>query len=71
MIVSRELVASFCNPPISGQALADRLTDGGHRGRAYEPYGPQFSAWWWAEVLSVDRHPNAEKAHRLAVFHGK
>ena len=61
MIVPESWLRSFCNPPISGQALADRLTMAGIEVEAYQPYGPQFSGVVVGEVLSVDRHPNAEK----------
>ena len=61
MIVPESWLRSFCNPPIPGQELADRLTMAGVEVEAYEPYGPQFSGVVVGEVLSVDKHPNAEK----------
>ena len=61
MIVPETWLRSFCNPPISGQELAERLTMAGIEVEAYEPYGPQFSGVVVGEVLSVDKHPNAEK----------
>ena len=70
MIVPESWLRSFCNPPISGQALADRLTMAGIEVEAYQSYGPQFSGVVVGEVLSVDRHPNAEKLTVCAVSTG-
>ena len=61
MNVPESWLRSFCNPPISGQELADRLTMAGVEVEAYEAYGPQFSGVVVGEVLSVEKHPNAEK----------
>jgi phenylalanyl-tRNA synthetase beta chain len=52
---------SFCNPSVSGQELADRLTMAGLEVESYEPFGPQFSGVVVGEVLSVEKHPNADK----------
>src|ERR1041385_3881476 len=70
MLVPESWLRSFCNPPISGQALADRLTMAGIEVEAYEPYGPQFSGVVVGEVLSVEKHPNAEKLTVCAVSTG-
>src|ERR1043166_142861 len=70
MLVPESWLRSFCNPPISGQALADRLTMAGSEAEAYEPYGPQFSGVVVGEVLSVEKHPNAEKLTVCAVSTG-
>src|SRR5688500_12250832 len=43
MNVPESWLRSFCNPSISGQELADRLTMAGVEVEAYEPYGPQFT----------------------------
>jgi phenylalanyl-tRNA synthetase beta chain len=61
---------SFCNPSISGQELADRLTMAGIEVEAYEPYGPQFSGVVVGEILSVEKHPNADKLTVCAVSTG-
>ena len=61
MNVPESWLRSFCNPSISGQELADRLTMAGIEVEAYEPYGPQFSGVVVGEVLSVEKHPNADK----------
>src|ERR1043165_7367935 len=70
MLLPESWLRSFCNPPISGQALADRLTMAGIEVEAYEPYGPQFSGVVVGEVLSVEKHPNAEKLTVCAVSTG-
>src|SRR3954463_5011574 len=70
MNVPESWLRSFCNPPISGQELADRLTMAGIEVEAYEPYGPQFSGVVVGEVLSVAKHPNAEKLTVCAVSIG-
>ncbi|HEY7239264.1 MAG TPA: phenylalanine--tRNA ligase subunit beta, partial [Burkholderiales bacterium] len=70
MNVPESWLRSFCNPPVSGQALADRMTMAGIEVEAYEPYGPQFSGVVVGEVLSVEKHPNAEKLTVCAVSSG-
>jgi phenylalanyl-tRNA synthetase beta chain len=52
---------AFCNPPIAGEALAEKLTMAGLEVESYAPVGPSFSGVVAAEVLSVERHPNADK----------
>jgi phenylalanyl-tRNA synthetase beta chain len=59
--VPESWVRAFCNPPIPGEALADRLTMAGIEVEAYEPFGPQFSGVVVGEILSVDRHSGADK----------
>jgi phenylalanyl-tRNA synthetase beta chain len=61
MNVPESWLRTFCNPSISGQELSDRLTMAGIEVEAYEPYGPQFSGVVVGEVLSVERHPGADK----------
>lgn len=61
MNVPESWLRSFCDPSISGKELADRLTMAGVEVESYEPVGPQFSGVVVAEVLSVERHPNADK----------
>jgi phenylalanyl-tRNA synthetase beta chain len=59
--VPESWLRAFCNPPIPGEALADRLTMAGIEVEAYEPFGPQFSGVVVGEIVSVDRHPGADK----------
>jgi phenylalanyl-tRNA synthetase beta chain len=70
MNVPESWLRSLCNPTISGQQLADRLTMAGIEVEAYDAYGPQFSGVVVGEVLSVERHPNAEKLTVCAVSTG-
>jgi phenylalanyl-tRNA synthetase beta chain len=62
---------SFCNPALSGREIADRLTMAGVEVEAYEPIGPQFSGVVVGEVLSVERHPNADKLTVCRVNDGR
>jgi phenylalanyl-tRNA synthetase beta chain len=59
--VPESWLRTFCNPPISGEALAERLTMAGIEVEAYDPFGPQFSGVVVGEIVSVDRHPGADK----------
>jgi phenylalanyl-tRNA synthetase beta chain len=70
MNVPESWLRSFCNPPVPGRELADRLTMAGIEVEAYEPYGPQFSGVVVGEVLSVEKHPNAEKLTVCQVHDG-
>jgi phenylalanyl-tRNA synthetase beta chain len=61
MNVPESWLRSFCDPAISGQELADRLTMAGLEVEAYESFGPQFKGVVVAEVVSVAKHPGADK----------
>jgi phenylalanyl-tRNA synthetase beta chain len=63
---------SFCNPKISGQALADKLTMAGVEVEAYQPVGAKLEGdLVVADVLSVEKHPNADKLTVCKVKTGK
>jgi len=62
---------ALCNPRLSGRELADKLTMAGVEVEAYEPVGPKFTNVVVGEVLSVDRHPNADKLTVCKVKVGK
>jgi phenylalanyl-tRNA synthetase beta chain len=51
----------FCNPPLSTQALADLLTMSGMEVEEARPVAPAFTGVVVAEVLAVERHPNADR----------
>ena len=51
----------FCNPPISSEALIDLLTMSGMEVDDARPVAPPFSHVVVAQVLSVERHPNADR----------
>ena len=61
MNVPESWLRSFCDPAISGQELADRLTMAGLEVEAYEAFGPQFKGVVVAEVVSVEKHSGADK----------
>ena len=61
MNVPESWLRSFCNPPLSGAELAERLTMAGLEVEAYEPSGPQFSGVVVGQIVEVARHPNADK----------
>src|SRR5690349_22555833 len=61
MNIPERWLRSFCNPPLSGGEVAERLTMAGVEVEAYDPVGPQFSGVVVAQVLAVERHPNADK----------
>src|SRR5881396_2712046 len=51
----------FCNPPIDTQALATLLTMSGMEVEEQRPVAPAFDKVVVAEVLAVERHPNADR----------
>src|SRR5438132_4078125 len=61
MNIPESWLRSFCNPPIPGAELAERLTMAGVEVEAYEPVGPPFSGVVVGQILEVARHPNADK----------
>lgn len=62
MNVPESWLRSFCNPSLPGRQLADKLTMAGLEVETYAPVGAQLSGdVVVAEVLSVEKHPNAEK----------
>ena len=61
MNIPESWLRSFCNPPLSGAELAERLTMAGLEVEAYEPFGPQFTGVVVGQIVEVARHPNADK----------
>ena len=61
MNIPERWLRSFCNPPVGGAEIAERLTMAGVEVEAYEPVGPQFSGVVVAQITAVERHPNADK----------
>jgi len=51
----------FCNPPISSDALADVLTMAGMEVEESRPAAPPFTGVVVGQVLSLERHPNADR----------
>jgi phenylalanyl-tRNA synthetase beta chain len=61
MNVPESWLRSFCNPPIAGAELAERLTMAGLEVEAYDAVGPQFSGVVVGEITALEKHPNADK----------
>jgi phenylalanyl-tRNA synthetase beta chain len=61
----------FCNPPLSTQGLADLLTMSGMEVEEARPVAPAFSGVVVAEVLAVERHPNADRLNVCQVNAGQ
>ena len=51
----------FCNPPITSAALADLLTMAGMEVEDARPVAPPCTGVVVGEVLSVERHPDADR----------
>jgi phenylalanyl-tRNA synthetase beta chain len=51
----------FCNPPLTTTQLADVLTNAGMEVEELRPVAPPFSKVVVGEVLSTERHPNADR----------
>ncbi len=60
----------FCNPPISSEALIDLLTMSGMEVEDARPAAPPFTRVVVAHVLSVERHPNADRLNVCTVDAG-
>jgi phenylalanyl-tRNA synthetase beta chain len=61
MNIPESWLRAFCNPPIPGAELAERLTMAGLEVEAYAPVGPRFSGVVVGEVIAVEKHPGADK----------
>ncbi|EWS56714.1 Phenylalanine--tRNA ligase beta subunit [Methylibium sp. T29] len=53
----------FCNPPLSTPALAETLTMAGLEVEELRPVAPPFDKVVVAEVLAIEKHPNADRLH--------
>src|SRR5204862_5333237 len=61
MNVPESWLRTFCDPALSGEKLAERLTMAGIEVESHAPvWNPPFRALV-AELLSVEKHPNADK----------
>jgi phenylalanyl-tRNA synthetase beta chain len=70
--VPENWLRSFCDPKLSGQQLADKLTMAGIEVEEYRPVGGGLAGdVVVAEVLSVEKHPNADKLTVCSVKAGK
>ena len=60
----------FCNPPLDTAALAELLTMAGMEVEELRPAAPPFTGVVVGEVLSVERHPDADKLNVCQVHVG-
>ena len=61
MNIPESWLRTFCDPKLSGRELAHKLTMSGVEVENYEPLGgPRLDDVVVAEVLSVEKHPNAD-----------
>ena len=60
----------FCNPPISSEALVELLTMSGMEVEDARRAAPPFTQVVVAQVLSVERHPNADRLNVCTVDAG-
>ena len=60
----------FCNPPLTSDALADVLTMAGMEVEESKPAAPPFTGVVVGHVLSVERHPNADRLNVCQVDAG-
>ena len=70
MRLSLNWLADFVDLDLEPQALADRLTMTGLEVEAVEAVTPEFSGVVVGKVLSVDRHPQADRLQVAAVTTG-
>lgn len=61
MKFSEHWLRSLCNPPLATRALADALTFGGIEVEQLDPVAPPFENVVVGEVLTVTRHPDADR----------
>ncbi len=57
----------FCDPPLTSVELAELLTMSGMEVEAARPVAPPFDKVVVAQVLTVERHPNADRLNVCAV----
>jgi len=60
----------FCNPPLGTEQLAELLTLSGMEVEELRPVAPPFSHVVVAQVLSIERHPNADRLNVCQVDAG-
>ncbi|OPY07185.1 MAG: Phenylalanine--tRNA ligase beta subunit [Syntrophaceae bacterium PtaB.Bin038] len=70
MKVSLKWLRDYVDLDITPQELADRLTMAGLEVDAVEEYTPAFTGVVTARILSMRRHPDADKLHLLEVTTG-
>ena len=71
MQFSETWLRSLCNPPLTNEALCHLLTMSGLEVEENVPVAPEFSGVVVARVLSVDKHPDADKLKLCSVDVGE
>jgi phenylalanyl-tRNA synthetase beta chain len=71
MNVPEHWLRSFCNPSLKTEKLAHLLTMSGLEVEACTPVAPPFSGVVAGEILSVERHPGADKLTVCVVNAGR
>lgn len=70
MRFSEHWLRAWVDPPLSSEALAERLTMAGLELEALETVAPDFSGVVVAEVLALEPHPNADRLRVCQVADG-
>ncbi|WP_353734689.1 YtpR family tRNA-binding protein, partial [Reinekea sp.] len=70
MKVSEKWLRSWVNPSVSAQELMDQVTMAGLEVEGFEPVAEAFSGVIVAEIISCERHPNADKLQVCTVSTG-
>ncbi|HRP28259.1 MAG TPA: phenylalanine--tRNA ligase subunit beta [Burkholderiaceae bacterium] len=70
MLFPESWLREFCDPPLSTAELADLLTMSGMEVESLEPVAPPFEKVVVAQVLAVERHPNADRLNVCTVDAG-
>ncbi|MCF8177353.1 MAG: phenylalanine--tRNA ligase subunit beta [Sulfuritalea sp.] len=71
MQFSESWLRSLCNPSLSSDELCHLLTMAGLEVEEVQPVAPEFSGVVVAKVLSVEKHPNADKLNVCRVDAGR
>ncbi|MBE7422259.1 MAG: phenylalanine--tRNA ligase subunit beta [Zoogloeaceae bacterium] len=71
MQFSEHWLREFVNPPLTSAELAHSLTMAGLEVEALQPVAPAFAGVVVAQVLSVDKHPDADKLKLCRVDAGQ
>ncbi|HHJ35225.1 MAG TPA: phenylalanine--tRNA ligase subunit beta, partial [Gammaproteobacteria bacterium] len=71
MKFSEQWLRSWANPDITTQAMCDQLTMAGLEVDSVEPAAADFSDVYVARVVSLEKHPDADKLNVCQVTDGK
>lgn len=67
MLFPESWLREFCNPPLASEQLAELLTMSGMEVESLEPVAPPITKVVVAQVLAVERHPNADRLNVCTV----